>query len=123
MVMRTGRVSVLAVAIVLAIGTGAAQGEKPRRPSNPANDALLKLGPPQRAEQLARAIDQWCIGTAAFPMGLATEGAGAGNAYWSLRCADGSAWAIQIDPRGDANAIDCASFKEAALGKECFKKF
>ena len=29
-----------------------------------------------------------------------------GNAYWSLRCADGSAWAIQIDSLGEATAIE-----------------
>jgi hypothetical protein len=56
-------------------------------------------------------------------MGIITGGAGEGNAYWSLRCADGSAWAVQIDPLAEVTAIDCASFKADGAGKECFKKF
>ncbi|MGD9617389.1 MAG: hypothetical protein AB7H90_19815 [Alphaproteobacteria bacterium] len=90
---------------------------------NPAHDELLKLPPPERAEKLARAISQWCIGTEAFLMGVVGAGPGRGNAYWSLRCADGSTWAIQVDPRAGATAIDCDEFAAAAPGKECFKTF
>jgi|SRR3954452_5907911 len=90
---------------------------------NPANDELQKLPPPERAEKLARAISRWCIGTEAFQMGMVGAGPGRGNAYWSLRCADGTEWAIQIDPVGSATAIDCTEYKVAAPGKECFKKF
>jgi len=56
-------------------------------------------------------------------MGLVTAGTGKGNAYWSLRCADGSAWAIQIDPLAEITAIDCDTYKANGAGKECFKKF
>ena len=90
---------------------------------NPANDELLRLPPPERAEKLARAISRWCIGTEAFQMGMVGAGPGRGNAYWSLRCADGTEWAIQVDPAGGATAIGCAEYKVAAPGKECFKKF
>lgn len=91
---------------------------------NPANDQLLKLTPAQRAAKLAGAVGHWCIGTEAFLMGVTTtEGAGEGNAYWSLRCADGSEWAVQLDPLAGVTAMDCEHFKDAALGKECFKKF
>ena len=72
---------------------------------------------------LARTIGHWCIGTETFLMGIETSGAAAGNAYWSLRCADGATWAVQIDPLAEVTAIDCDSFKENAAGKECFTKF
>ena len=90
---------------------------------NPANQELLKLPPPERAETLARAVSQWCIGTEAFLMGVIGAGPGRGNAYWSLRCADGSAWAIQIDPQAEVTAIGCDEYAAAAPGKECFKAF
>ena len=90
---------------------------------NPANEELLRLSPPERAEKLARAISRWCIGTEPFLMGVIGAGPGRGNAYWSLRCADGTDWAIQIDPEAEVTAIGCDEYKKAAPGKECFKKF
>jgi hypothetical protein len=90
---------------------------------NPANEELLHLAPPERAEKLARAVSQWCIGTEAFLMGVIGAGPGRGNAYWSLRCADGTEWAIQIDPEAGVAAIGCDEYKKDAPGKECFKKF
>ena len=90
---------------------------------NPANEELMKLPPPERAEKLARSISKWCIGTEAFPMGVVGAGPGRGNAYWSLRCADGTSWAIQIDPQAGVTAIGCDEFAAAAPGKECFKNF
>ena len=92
-------------------------------PLNPANEELLKLPPPERAEKLARSISRWCIGTEAFPMGVVGAGPGRGNAYWSLRCADGTEWAIQIDPEAGLPRSPATSIKFAAPGKECFKKF
>ena len=83
---------------------------------NPANEELLKLPPPERAEKLARSISQWCIGTEAFPMGVVGAGPGRGNAYWSLRCTDGTSWAIQIDPEFGVTAIGCDEFAAAAPG-------
>lgn len=90
---------------------------------NPANEELLKLPPPEQAAKLARSISKWCIGTEAFLMGVVGAGPGRGNAYWSLRCADGTSWAIQIDPQAGVTAIGCTEFAVAAPGKECFKKF
>ena len=90
---------------------------------NKVHEKLLKMSPPEQAAVLARVVGHWCIGTEAFPMGLVTSGNGEGNAYWSLRCADGTAWAVQIDPLAQVTAIDCETFKEAGAGKECFKKF
>jgi hypothetical protein len=119
MTRRVGRRAALALAAILAAGPAAGSAA----PVNRVNAKLLHMTPPARAAELALAVGHWCIGTEAFPMGVIAKGRGAGNAYWSLRCADGSAWAVQIDPLGEYTAIDCATFKAAGSGKECFKKF
>ena len=108
---------------MLAAGNAAGAAQRAAKPLNPANDRLLKLAPAERAAQLARAVGHWCIGTEAFLMGVLSGGSGEGNAYWSLRCADGSTWAVQIDPLSEVTAIDCDTYKENGAGKECFKKF
>jgi hypothetical protein len=111
----------IGASLIAAGAVGAAQ--RPTKSANPANDKLVKMPVPERAGTLARAIGNWCIGTETFLMGVETSGAAAGNAYWSLRCADGTAWAVQVDPLAEVTAIDCDSFKENGAGKECFKKF
>jgi len=114
-----------ALAIVASLVAGSAEGatRHPARSINPASDKLAKMSPPVRAGVLARAVGHWCIGTETFLMGVETTGAAAGNAYWSLRCADGTAWAVQINLLAEIVAIDCDSFKENGGGKECFKQF
>ena len=114
-----------ALAIVASLVAGSAEGatRHPARSINPASDKLAKMSPPVRAGVLARAVGHWCIGTQTFLMGVETTGAAAGNAYWSLRCADRTAWAVQINLLAEIVAIDCDSFKENGGGKECFKKF
>jgi hypothetical protein len=109
------------VMLVPAGNTAAAQ--RAAKPVNPASNKLENLAPAERAGVLARAVGNWCIGTETFLMGTETAGTGKGNAYWSLRCTDGSAWAIQIDPLAESTAIDCDTFKDVGAGKECFKKF
>ena len=111
----------LAAAMMPAIAAGASRNAA--KSFNPANDRLLRMPPAERAAALAQAVGHWCIGTEAFPMGVVAAGEGAGNAYWSLRCADGSAWAVQIDPLGELTAIDCDTFNANGAGKECFKRF
>jgi hypothetical protein len=112
----------LAISGVLLAGNAAGAARHPARSINPVNDKLLRLAPAKRAAMLAGVVGHWCIGTQTFLMGLVTAGQGEGNAYWSLRCADGSAWAIQIDSLGEATAIDCDSYQANGAGKECFKK-
>ena len=123
MAMRLRWSAALAIAGMLAAGALDAAPKQQSKSQNPAHDQLLKLSPPERAAKLARAIGNWCIGTEAFLMGVVTSGPGQGNAYWSLRCADGATWAVQVDPSAEVTAIDCDDFKEVAAGKECFKKF
>jgi hypothetical protein len=112
----------LLAAVLMAAGPAAA-AKRAAKPVNPASDKLEKLAPAERAGMLARAVGNWCIGTETFLMGIVTAGTGQGNAYWSLRCADGSSWALQVDPLAGVTAIDCDTFKENGAGKECFKKF
>ena len=124
MAIRCGWRAALAISATLLAGTAAGVAQHPAKPVNPVNDKLLKLAPAERAATLARAVGHWCIGTETFLMGVVTAaGRGKGNAYWSLRCADGSTWAVQIDPLAELTAIDCDSFKANGAGKECFKKF
>ena len=115
----------IVVAASLLAGAASAAPRHAATPSsvNKANDKLLQLSPPERAAMLARAVGRWCVGTEAFPMGVEASGKAAGNAYWSLRCADGAAWAIQIDPLANIDAVGCDTFKQLGAGKECFKKF
>ena len=113
----------LAITASLIAGSAECAERRPAKSINQANDKLVKMPPPERAGVLARAVSNWCIGTETFLMGVETSGAAAGNAYWSLRCADGTAWAVQINPLAEIVAIDCDSFKENGAGKECFKKF
>ena len=127
MAVRLGPGAALAITAVL-LASAAASGawgasQQPEHGINKVHDKLLTLPPPERASTLARVVGHWCVGTEAFPMGIVTSGTGEGNAYWSLRCADGSAWAVQIDPLAAVTAIDCDTFKENGAGKECFKKF
>jgi hypothetical protein len=123
--MRLGWCGALAVAAMLACGMAAAQSrlQPGNPPLNPTNDDLVKLAPSERAARFAQAVGNWCIGTETFLMGVLTSDPGAGNAYWSLRCADGGTWAVQVDKYGAVTAIDCASYNTVAVGKECFKKF
>ena len=124
MAMRLGWGAALGIAAVLVAGPlDAAPKQQQSKSRNPAHDKLLKASPNERAALLASAIGNWCIGTETFLMGVVTSGQGEGNAYWSLRCADGATWAVQIDPLATVTAIDCEDFKKVGAGKECFKKF
>ena len=114
--------ALLAAAMLIADG-GVVAAQRAAKPVNPANDRLEKLPAAERTAVLSRAAPNWCIGIETFLMGLETAGAAKGNAYWSLRCVDGSTWAVQVDPLAGVTVIDCDAFKAAAAGKECFKKF
>jgi hypothetical protein len=123
MAVRFGWCAALAIAASLSAGSAVGAARHPATSGNQASDKLLQASPAERAATLARAVGHWCIGTETFLMGVETSGPGAGNAYWSLRCAAGDEWAVQIDPFANVDAIDCDTFKAAGDGKECFKKF
>jgi hypothetical protein len=100
--------------------TGSAQ---PAAPENKYNEQMLHLPPEQQAAKLADHLGVWCIGTQPFFMGMTKEGAAKGYAYWSVTCAGGQSYMIQITPAGQGAAIDCKSLKENGEGRECYKTF
>ena len=90
---------------------------------NKYNDELLKLSPQEQATKLATHLGFWCIGTRPFPMGVTKDGAAKGYAYWSIECAGGQSYMIQIAPDGRGAAVDCKTLKENGEGRECYKAF
>lgn len=90
---------------------------------NTYNDQLRHLPLQQQAAKLADHLGVWCIGTRPFYMGSTKEGAAKGFAYWSVTCAGGQAYMVQIAPNGRGAAIDCKSLKEGGEGRECYKAF
>jgi hypothetical protein len=87
------------------------------------NDELLKLSPQEQAAKLAQHLGLWCIGTRPFLMGVTKEGPAKGYAYWSVECAGGQSYMIQIAPNGRGAAVDCATLKTNGNGRECYKAF
>jgi hypothetical protein len=90
---------------------------------NQYNDELLKLSPQEQAAKLAAHLGLWCIGTRPFLMGVTKTGPAKGYAYWSVECAGGQSFMIQITPGGLGAAVDCATLKENGEGRECYKAF
>jgi hypothetical protein len=93
------------------------------RVTNPYSEGLLRLSPDARASRLAERIGLGCIGSNAFLMGVTQTGPAAGYAYWSIECAGGNSYAIQIAPDGRAVVIDCRTLNAEGGGRECFRKF
>jgi hypothetical protein len=90
---------------------------------NKYNDELLKLSPQEQASKLAAHLGLWCIGTRPFLMGVTKDGPAKGYAYWSIECAGGQSYMIQIAPDGRGAAVDCRTLKENGEGRECYKAF
>lgn len=112
------RRAVLVLMALIACGHAAAQKAGS---GNPVQDRLLALPPAQQAKALARNVGHGCVGTSAFPMGIANTDKWKALAYWSLQCKDGRSFALQIAPNAEAFVVDCRVLQ--ANGKECFKKF
>jgi hypothetical protein len=121
MAMGTGRCAALAAVLITL--AGAPQGWSAAKSLNTANDKLTSLTPTERDAALAKMVGHWCIGSQVMLMGEVKSGPGEGNAYWSVRCAGGGDWVVQLDPLGGYVAIDCKTFAANGAGKECFKKF
>jgi hypothetical protein len=88
---------------------------------NPTQDRLLSLPPAAQADALARNVGRGCVGMSAFPMGLVNTDKWKSLAYWSVKCKNGSSYAVQIAPNAETFVIDCRLLQ--ANGRECFKKF
>jgi len=118
------RILATAAAMVLVLAAGDVADAKPKAaaPPNAANAELMKMTPEERAAKLAEKVGGWCIGTRAFLMGIVRGGPRPGSAYWSLECADGRSFAIELDRDGIGTVIDCPSYERASFGKKCFKK-
>jgi len=103
--------------------TGAVAQTAAAPSENHFNDELLGLPPQQRAAKLADHLGVWCIGTKPFFMGMTKDGAAKGYAYWSVTCAGGASYLIQITPEGQGAATDCRTLKQGGQGRECYKTF
>lgn len=89
---------------------------------NIANDRLETLPSTEQARLLGRDVGQGCDGVFAFAMGLGHHDADKGDAYWSVRCADGRTYAVALHPgaAGGASVLGCDAMRTA--GMECFKR-
>ena len=104
--------SVLLMVAVIAAGTA--------RAANPENDALLTLAPNEQAEILGHAAG--CTGNSAFYRGISTDpGLGQGIPFWAVRCSDGKAYMVGIEPNR-TRVLKCDVIKLVA-NDDCFTKF
>ncbi|HZB91866.1 MAG TPA: hypothetical protein VE397_10520 [Stellaceae bacterium] len=89
---------------------------------NPANDRLANLTSTEQATVLGKKIGHGCTGIAAFPMGIGRHDADRGDAYWSVRCADGESYAVALHPdkAGSVSVLGCDAMHSA--GMDCFKR-
>ncbi len=90
--------------------------------ANRSNNYLLSLTPEARATMLEQTVGEGCVGRATFYMGIGESGIGKDKAFWSVRCSNGQAFAVQVNPDGTTNVLECAVL-EAVHGGTCFKKF
>jgi len=118
-----GRSAPALAAIVCCLLGSAAGVAQTATGENRFNDALMQLPPQERAGKLADHLGVWCIGTKPFFMGVTKVGAAKGYAYWSITCAGGKSYMIQIAPDGKGAAVDCQTLKQGGEGRECYKTF
>ena len=88
---------------------------------NPANQRIANLTSTEQAAVLGKAIGRGCTGVVAFPMGIGWHDADRGDAYWSVKCADGKSYAVTLHPdkAGTASVLECDALH--AAGITCFK--
>ena len=108
------RIAAVAVSLAILTATAAAQ--------NRANDYLLSVGETVRATALARAIGEGCVGVKPFYMGIGKTGINENKAFWSLLCADGRSFSVQVNPDGNGTVLTCGAL-EAMGGGPCFRRF
>lgn len=115
--MSTSRANMGRAAVALGLITVSAASA-----ANRANDYLLSVDPPTQATTLAGSVGENCKGKTAFYMGIGKSGFSKDKAFWSLRCADGREFMVQVNPDGTSNVMECAILKAVNAGT-CFEKF
>ena len=106
----------------LSVGTGAALlATATAYAANGANDYLLSVPPKIQASTLAKAVGENCRGQRAFYEGIGKSGLSEDKGFWSIRCADGRSFSVQVNPDGTSLVLECAVLKALNAGT-CFKK-
>jgi hypothetical protein len=82
-------------------------------PANSAHELLLSKSAVEQAVMLGKAVGNGCIGTTPFFMGIAESG----SAFWSVLCANGHSYVVQVSPDavGTAAALECSQLKAMHL--------
>jgi hypothetical protein len=86
-----------------------------------ANDYLLSLPPAGQAALLGKAVGDVCTGKTAFYMGIGIAGFAKRQALWSVKCTNGTSYAVKVNPNGATLPVECSVFL-AMDGFPCFKK-
>lgn len=120
---RFGWLAAICLAAMLSGGFAAMAAVAADSPENLYNEQLRQMSPQDQAAKLADHLGVWCIGTRPFYMGMTKTGPAKGYAYWSVTCAGGQSYMIQLPPNGQGAAIDCQTLKEQGQGRECYKSF
>ena len=115
--MRKGLVCLAIVALFFPAGQALAV-------RNEAHERLKKLSDKDRNAALSvivRANGDPCTVTKNFIQG---EPIKEGNAFWNVRCSNGKAFSIMIEPdaKGSTRVLDCAIMEELHMSN-CFKTF
>lgn len=84
------------------------------------NEHILSLPPPQQTKVIAGIVGKGCQGTSTFYMGQA-EGTSTDNALWSIKCANGKSYIVEIKAGGGAGFLDC-SVLDTVHSTPCFQK-
>ncbi len=90
--------------------------------ANRSNDYLLALTLKARAVMLGHTVGEGCVGRDTFYMGIGKTGFSKDKAFWSVQCSDGQTFAVQVNPDGTTNVLECVVL-QAVHGGTCFKKF
>jgi hypothetical protein len=99
------------------VGVGYAQSSV-----NPTNNLLLAMSPAKQASLLGEAVG--CTGVRAFYRGIGTKpGFAQGRAFWAVKCSNGQAYIVQIEPdkHGTMGVLECDVLK-AVAHDDCFTK-
>jgi hypothetical protein len=86
---------------------------------NAGHDQLMALPDRTRLLSLATIVKKNCVGTRAFFMGMASNH----NAYWSVACANGKSYVVEIAPdeKGSTLVLNCATLSREKIN--CFERF